>query len=220
MAGDWIKMRKDLRDDPAVIYISGRTDIDADGVVGKLHRLWSWADSHTSDGNVPGVTGSWIDVTLSCAGFAQAMSEAGWIKLLDDGVVFPKYDEHNSESAKRRGLTAKRVRNHRSVTKALPEKRREEKSKEIPKGISKSRPSIEEVTAYCAERGKGVDPQAWFDHYESNGWRVGRNPMKDWRACVRQWERSEIASRKAPVVARCLTDEEIRNYVPGPELHG
>lgn len=50
-------------------------------------------------------------------------------------------------------------------------------------------PSLREVEAYCSERRNGVDPQAWLDHYESNGWRVGRNPMKDWKAAVRTWER-------------------------------
>lgn len=50
------------------------------------------------------------------------------------------------------------------------------------------KPSLEEVVAYCRERGNGVDPAAWLAHYESNGWRVGRNPMKDWKAAVRTWE--------------------------------
>ena len=49
-------------------------------------------------------------------------------------------------------------------------------------------PSLEEVAAYCAERQNGIDPQAFIDHYASNGWMVGRSKMKDWRACVRTWE--------------------------------
>lgn len=53
-------------------------------------------------------------------------------------------------------------------------------------------PSQEEVRAYCVERGNSVDPQGWMDHYESNGWRVGKNPMKSWKAAVRTWERLEI----------------------------
>lgn len=55
---------------------------------------------------------------------------------------------------------------------------------------SKARPTLEQVKAYCKERKNHVDPQAWFDHYSSNGWRVGRNPMKDWQAAVRTWERN------------------------------
>ncbi len=52
------------------------------------------------------------------------------------------------------------------------------------------KPTLEEVTAYCLERGKGVDPQKWYNHYSANGWMVGKNPMKDWKAAVRTWERS------------------------------
>jgi hypothetical protein len=55
-----------------------------------------------------------------------------------------------------------------------------------------SRPTLEEVAAYCKERGNDVDPAKWIAHYESNGWRVGRVPMKDWRAAVRTWERTDI----------------------------
>ncbi len=49
-------------------------------------------------------------------------------------------------------------------------------------------PTLEEVQAYCAERGNQVDPQRFLDFYEANGWRVGRNPMRDWKAAVRTWE--------------------------------
>lgn len=53
-----------------------------------------------------------------------------------------------------------------------------------------SPPSVEEVAAYCRERGTTVDPQRFVDFYESKGWMVGKTPMKDWKACVRTWERS------------------------------
>lgn len=49
-------------------------------------------------------------------------------------------------------------------------------------------PNIEEVTAYCLERNKGVNPQRWIDYYTSKGWMVGKNHMKDWKAAVRTWE--------------------------------
>ena len=56
------------------------------------------------------------------------------------------------------------------------------------------RPSFEEVKAYCNERHNNVNPQAWIDHYESNGWKVGKNPMKDWKAAVRTWENSTYSN--------------------------
>uniref|UniRef100_A0A6M3LUC9 DNA replication protein n=1 Tax=viral metagenome TaxID=1070528 RepID=A0A6M3LUC9_9ZZZZ len=51
-------------------------------------------------------------------------------------------------------------------------------------------PSLEEVKSYCLERKNSVDPDKWHDYYSSNGWMVGKNKMKDWRAAVRTWERS------------------------------
>lgn len=60
------------------------------------------------------------------------------------------------------------------------------------------KPTLQEVQAYCQERRNSVDPQAWMDHYESNGWKVGRNPMKDWKAAVRTWEKHAFGNGKAP----------------------
>lgn len=52
------------------------------------------------------------------------------------------------------------------------------------------KPTLEEVKAYCAERGNSVDAEHFYDYYEANGWKVGKNPMKDWKASVRTWERN------------------------------
>ena len=57
------------------------------------------------------------------------------------------------------------------------------------------RPTLEEVKDYCKERGNKVDPERWFDYYTSNGWKVGKNPMKDWKAAVRTWERGESKAK-------------------------
>jgi predicted phage replisome organizer len=51
-------------------------------------------------------------------------------------------------------------------------------------------PSREEVQAYCQERQNGVDAERFIDYYTSNGWMVGKNKMKDWKASVRTWERN------------------------------
>ena len=51
-------------------------------------------------------------------------------------------------------------------------------------------PTVEEVAAYCRERGNQVDPHRFVDFYTSKGWRIGKSPMKDWQAAVRTWEQS------------------------------
>lgn len=52
------------------------------------------------------------------------------------------------------------------------------------------KPTVEEVRQYCIERNNNVNAEQFFDYYESNGWKVGKNSMKDWKACVRTWERN------------------------------
>lgn len=52
------------------------------------------------------------------------------------------------------------------------------------------KPTLSEIEQYCIERNNNVDAQHFYDHYESNGWKVGKNSMKDWKACVRTWERN------------------------------
>lgn len=68
-------------------------------------------------------------------------------------------------------------------------------------------PTIEDVKSYCSSRNNSVDPQKFLDYYTSNGWRVGKNPMKDWKAAVRTWERNEYGSP-----AKAGTDYQKRQY--------
>lgn len=52
-------------------------------------------------------------------------------------------------------------------------------------------PTVDEVRAYCKERGNNIDAESFVDYYTSTGWLVGKKPMKDWKASVRTWERNE-----------------------------
>lgn len=56
-------------------------------------------------------------------------------------------------------------------------------------------PTVEEVAAYCLERGNQIQAERFVDHYISNGWKVGKNPMRDWKATVRTWEKNEISGK-------------------------
>lgn len=53
------------------------------------------------------------------------------------------------------------------------------------------KPTVDEIRAYCEERGNGIDAEQFWDFYESKGWKVGTGAMKDWKACVRTWEKRE-----------------------------
>lgn len=52
-------------------------------------------------------------------------------------------------------------------------------------------PTLDDVQSYCKERNNRVDAERFVNHYSSNGWMVGKVPMKDWKAAVRNWERDE-----------------------------
>lgn len=70
----------------------------------------------------------------------------------------------------------------------------EEEKERTPSGSERKPfrpPTVEEVDAYCAQRGNGIDGAAFVDFYTARGWMAGRTKMKDWRAAVRTWERRQ-----------------------------
>ena len=69
-------------------------------------------------------------------------------------------------------------------------------------------PTVEEVDDYCKYRGNGVDAQKFVDFYASKGWKVGNSPMKDWRACVRTWEKRDTTKK---VVAQDFNQRDYSN---------
>ncbi len=104
MAGDWIKMRADLRDDPAVLRMAEALGIDELHVVGCLFCFWAWADKHAVDGRVDGATTRLVDKVSMASGFADALVSVGWLKFDESGLQIPNFERHNGESAKERGL--------------------------------------------------------------------------------------------------------------------
>ena len=53
------------------------------------------------------------------------------------------------------------------------------------------KPTVEEIKIYCSERKNNINPEQFFDFYQSKGWLVGKTPMKDWKAAVRTWEQKD-----------------------------
>ena len=138
----------------------------------------------------------------------QYLLKSGLLEMCsDDEYYLPDTkDSTGCETA-----VASRVRKHRERKKALQcnadvtqVKRlcngEIEKELEIEKDSSAStttkrkrfeKPTLSEIKQYCIERNNNVNAEQFFDYYESNGWKVGKNSMKDWKAAVRTWERSE-----------------------------
>ena len=195
MAGDWIKIETVTPDKPEVFTMADTLGIDPDAVVGKLIRVWVWADQQTRDGNAPSVTFALLNRISGVAGFADAMIAVGWLRKTDSGFEFHDFTRHNGETAKTRAMTAKRVQKHRadkteelkrkrngeSVTEALPEKRREEKKeKERPGGsIDLQFPTHLDTPEALAAA------EQWFDYLERTGLDF-RSPRGD-EISMRHW---------------------------------
>jgi hypothetical protein len=197
----WIKVRTNLSDDPSVWEIADALNMDAFAVIGRLHSMWAWFDGQaTADDPWVYVTSTAMDRRLACAGWCAAVAAAGWLLIDGNRLGIPNFDRHNGETAKERALASKRQKKKRSRKDRDKSVTREEKRRvdiHTPNGVCKARtrfvkPTLEELTAYCQERGNSVNPQRFLDHYEANGWRIGgKSPMKDWRAAVRNWESRE-----------------------------
>lgn len=80
-------------------------------------------------------------------------------------------------------------------------------------------PTYEQVADYCKERGKGVDPERWFNYYTANGWKVGKNPMKDWKAAVMTWEKDAQGNQSniRPMPTVPAQQYHQRDYHDSPE---
>jgi hypothetical protein len=118
MASNWIKIEVITPDKPEIYELSELLSLDPDAVLGKLIRIWAWADQQTIDGNAKSnatsVTKIAIDRMAFMPGFADAMLKVGWLKFESTVLVFPNFERHNGESSKKRALTNRRVAKHRT----------------------------------------------------------------------------------------------------------
>lgn len=106
------------------------------------------------------------------------------------------------------GLWERVLEGYRNPTNTPQEKDKEkdqDKDKEKEGGAGETKPprftppTVEQVAAYCAERGNQVDAATFVDFYTSKGWKVGKNAMKDWQASVRNWEKNTQSNRGSPL---------------------
>jgi hypothetical protein len=178
MAGDWIKMRCNLDTDPAVFQIAGALEMDELAVVGRLWKVWAWADQHCADCNAVSVTRNVLDRITSTPGFADAMQKVGWLEGLDGALSFPHFDRHNGQTAKKRALTKNRVEKTRTDSVTLPAlqkryQRREEKSSSITVGVEGF--DLEQVIEAGRRASITEDVcRAYHDDREGAGWMDGK----------------------------------------------
>jgi hypothetical protein len=91
------------------------------------------------------------------------------------------------------------------------DKIREDKIREDKKEKNVIPPLFDWIEIYCKERNNSVDAKQFFDFYESKGWKIGKDKMKDWQAAVRTWE--QRAEKQAPEVSRTNVEADIMNFM-------
>lgn len=112
-----------------------------------------------------------------------------------DRNFFPVVQELSSGNNKIDNIHDNKIDN-----KTIKEKKEiKEKKKNLPETKERvfKKPSVEEISSYCQERNNNINPEQFYDYYEANGWKINRNPMKDWKATVRNWERNEFNRKSA-----------------------
>lgn len=154
MAGDWLKVCKETPDKPEILAIAARLNCHPDVAFARCFKLWSWFDSHTTDGVTCSVTKVTLDALLNRDGLCDALVTVSWLIENEDGTLqLPNFGYHNGETAKTRAMAAKRQDRHRnnsdksnagSVTKVTQsaslreEKRREENKETLSSGDDES----------------------------------------------------------------------------------
>jgi len=90
----------------------------------------------------------------------------------------------------------------------------------LPKKAVFKKPTFEEVKEYCNERNNSVNPQSFIDFYESKGWKVGNQSMKDWKAAIRTWEqRAKINNQNIQTKKSSYQNYDQRNITNFDDLY-
>lgn len=156
------------------------------------------------------ITGHNIDVVDKAL---KLFKQLGFIDILDNGAIFMLDVQTMIGKISDEGIRKKEYRERINEIKKLSNGTL---SQESPTIISNSnsniynidikekkkfcKPTIEEIQNYCDERNNNVDATTFYDFYESKGWKVGTTPMKDWKACIRTWEKKNKSSKQSYVL--------------------
>jgi hypothetical protein len=184
--------------------------------VGLLESLWLFAMHHARDGNLSRFSPTDIAAWL----------ETRWLERGGDGeLLIHDWDDHKPtwlKGVQSRQLSQQpsgEVSSQLSTTTKLSTK---SATKQVGLGWVNNRrdtngarakrftkPTVDEVRAYCEERGNDIDAEEFIDHYEANGWKRGKTAISDWKACVRTWERTR---RGPPAESRVATAEDLEHF--------
>ena len=131
------------------------------------------------------------------AGLSE-LEEMAWTICKD--LIDQQHHRREVNAANRAGKKAEPATNEENIVpmqKLQPEEKpMQEIQPEKPKRKNFVKPTVEEIAAYCKEKNYNINAQQFFNYYESNGWKIGRNAMKSWQAAVQNWNIRDKANNK------------------------
>ena len=129
--------------------------------------------------------------------FNSEALEIAWTICKD--LIDQQIHRREVNAANRAGKKAESATNEENLAdEPQPEEKpAQEIQQEKPKRKNFVKPTVEEIEAFCKEKKYTVNAQQFFNYYESNGWKIGRNAMKSWQAAVQNWNTRDKANKKA-----------------------
>lgn len=174
----WIKLYNHILDDYTFTCLHDAS---------KLHMVLIWLLASRNSNHLP-YDSNWIKSRISVNSKInlEELLESGFIEIEPNEI---KDLEDDSLPCLQDASKALQTMEQSACLEREERERRAEESRVKRKNFIP--PTTEEVIQYCTERNNGIDPGTFIDHYEANGWMRGKNKIKDWRACVRTWEKTQ-----------------------------
>jgi len=212
VAGDWIKMGKDLLTHPKVVRMSSALRADKLRTVGGLFAVWCLFDTHSEDGQLSGYTCETIDEEIRFPGFCAAMQSVGWLETDADGAFLPDFEEHNGQSAKRRAQETERKRAERKTSACDADKKRtrEEKRREEVNTVADALPSPSAPDGF----------ETFWAEWPSGGRKGGK------AECLKVWRKDRLEAQASTIVAHVKALKTSREwlkdggeFIPAPVVY-
>jgi hypothetical protein len=204
----WTEAHQALGRHPKLLKLAGMLRVHRAQALGHLQYLWWWALDYAPTGDVSALTPAEISAASEWQGepslFQKSLKACGWLD--EDGMIHD-WMQYAGRLVEARRMDAERKRASRIVSAGHPpdilppsrvpnstQPNSTNPTQQTKRGYGGkfAPPTLEEVKEHIRSKGYSVDPERWFAFYESNGWRVGKNPMKNWKAAVVTWTKNDF----------------------------
>lgn len=228
----WLKLMNNMFEDDKIEYIESLPD--GDTILLIWIKVLCLASKSNTDGTLmitdelpytPALMAHKFKKTSVQVEYAlSVMQKLGMIEVVDNIICVSNWSKYQSvdELAKIREQTRLRVAKCRenkkmiecNATRNATVTKKCNENALTSNSISKSnkfiKPTLEEVIEYCKERNNNVNAEKFIDYYSSNGWKVGKNSMKDWKAAIRTWEKNDTNNQKPKNIIQKQNEEYMK----------